>query len=471
MRILGVLCLLLPHRARGRPWARGSTHVLFASIRGKLPQAMKLVSGTALKHPANPLLVQDRPWEPRCDNGYPNVLQGTGKARNRWHLWYGCMTSGIGFDTGQGTNRTPALLYAHSPDGIRWTKPSLGVYDLSRGAEAAVAPALAAWGTRNNIVASDSDGVGLFPDMTGVLHAFGKGCFGPGGVEGCVEGVARSDDGIAWRHAENVSFPPPQRYNCHQNAFWSTATKAYMFTTRLQGSDEVRSVGLGLSREWPPQSSAPIYRIWNGTRERQYYSQITFPWHDVLLGLLMIYAPGSTRQAVRCRLAWARDPRRWELVGDEDFIPLGRAGAFDDHIIFAANRPATAAGAERIYYMGGNGPHSGRRNSSLGLAVLRKDGYVAVEGSGTVRTTPLFCTGKRLLVTADVLPGGPGSVRLGVVGSAMLDARLASPVEGNVTNHRVAFTTGRTLAEHVGELLELEVIMDRARVYTVAFSP
>ena len=34
----------------------------------------RLVPGRVVKDPANPLLVADRPWEPRFDNMYPNVL-------------------------------------------------------------------------------------------------------------------------------------------------------------------------------------------------------------------------------------------------------------------------------------------------------------------------------------------------------------------------------------------------------------
>ena len=37
--------------------------------------------GFATKHPANPLLVQDRPWEVRLDNSYPNVVYDGGSRR------------------------------------------------------------------------------------------------------------------------------------------------------------------------------------------------------------------------------------------------------------------------------------------------------------------------------------------------------------------------------------------------------
>ena len=40
--------------------------------------------------------------------------------------------------------------------------------------------------------------------------------------------------------------------------------------------------------------------------------------------------------------------------------------------------------------MGGNGPHSGARNSSFGLATLRRDGYAAVRASATTSDPSSF---------------------------------------------------------------------------------
>ena len=57
------------------------------------------------------------------------------------------------------------------------------------------------------------------------------------------------------------------------------------------------------------------------------------------------------------------------------FIPHGTGSeAFDSHICFGAHSPtAMADGSHRLYFMGGNGPHNGARNSSFGLATLRPD--------------------------------------------------------------------------------------------------
>jgi len=78
---------------------------------------------------------------------------------------------------------------------------------------------------------------------------------------------------------------------------------------------------------------------------------------------------------------------------------------FDSHVCFAAAQPVHVDGMERVYYMGGNGPHSGERNSSFALATLRADGFAGVSGSGSATSMPLKVTGDSLTVTVDFLGG------------------------------------------------------------------
>ena len=67
---------------------------------------------------------------------------------------------------------------------------------------------------------------------------------------------------------------------------------------------------------------------------------------------------------------------------------------FDSHICFAAASPIKMKdGSARIYYMGGNGPHNGARNSSLALATLNSwDQFASVSGSGNVTLMKLKVT-------------------------------------------------------------------------------
>merc|ERR1719291_1301954 len=84
------------------------------SIADRKPvDGVKLVIGEVRKSLHNPLFVQDKPWEPRLDNGYPNVIydpenkDGLGTYR----CFYGDCVKGCG---------SQILLYANSSDGIEW---------------------------------------------------------------------------------------------------------------------------------------------------------------------------------------------------------------------------------------------------------------------------------------------------------------------------------------------------------------
>jgi len=121
----------------------------------------------------------------------------------------------------------------------------------------------------------------------------------------------------------------------------------------------------------------------------------------------------------------------------------------------------------RVYYIGGNGPHSGERNSSLGLATLGPDRYAGLSGSGSVTTTELKCSGKALTVTADVSSGG--SVRIGVAGVAGLSSADAVAITGNVTDQVVKFNGGKDLSGLIGKSVTITIELEKAVVYTVGF--
>lgn len=54
------------------PQQRASAFAAFA--RATALENVAVVAGVAEKRAGSPLLVQDRPWEPKLDNGYPNIL-------------------------------------------------------------------------------------------------------------------------------------------------------------------------------------------------------------------------------------------------------------------------------------------------------------------------------------------------------------------------------------------------------------
>ena len=206
---------------------------------------------------------------------------------------------------------------------------------------------------------------------------------------------------------------------------------------------------------------------------------ITFRWLDVLLGIAMVFdaAEPTTQGRVHCRLfAQARGAQNasapFAPVGDAgaDLIPLGADGDFDSHICFAAAHPLLGAPA-RLYYMGGNGPHNGERNSSLGLALLRADGFasVAAPTRGAAVLENVTVTAPRLTVTIDVLAAG-GSVRIGARGVPGLGLADSVPLTASASDVEVAFAGGKTFAALVGQVVDFDVELAAGAIFTLGFA-
>ena len=114
--------------------------------------------------------------------------------------------------------------------------------------------------------------------------------------------------------------------------------------------------------------------------------------------------------------------------------------------------------------MGGNGPHSGARNSSFALATLRPDGFASFGGKqGTVQTVAITVTGGTMILSADVAVGGSVTV-------TAMDTHVptSAPITSNVTDGTVTFSGGG-LGSLVGSSIVFKLTMIDAEVYTLGF--
>ena len=321
--------------------------------------------GEAQKFAGNPLWEQDREWEPRLDNGYPNVIHDESDPLGAWRMWYG---AGL-------------WEYATSRDGLAWTKPDLGMFDLGEWEDGRWAK----HGKHNNCL-MHGEGMGIYKDyhekdpsrrfkaFGGPACFFGRGA-GPRNCSGPVMGTAVSPDGLWWYEARNVTWPyvagcpacQHQKYDTHQNLFWDATRSKYVATTRDLKPFPWRAVAIAESRpnEFGFDTSTAPPAVEQGTADEQPYSQITFPYYGIYLGLTSVFDAefASTVGRVHVRLSWSPDAETWHWVDaggltGRDFIPLGDSGAgsnpFDSHIIFAAAYPVRMPDDSiRVYYMGG----------------------------------------------------------------------------------------------------------------------
>jgi hypothetical protein len=205
------------------------------------PSSLETTVAEVTKYPV-PLFQQDKPWEPRLDNGYPNVVYLPG-SQTPWQAWYG----------GCGAPKSCShqfLMYAKSSDGISWEKPELNRYNVSK-----YFPTLKSVGKSNNIIMYGG-GLGIYHDTFEtdpkkrykISGGSPAGCYSSDGSKTCVVGTAASPDGIkSWTDVKKLGFPAPWRPDCHTNIYRDQLKGRYLMTTRDYINPSGRDIAIAQS--------------------------------------------------------------------------------------------------------------------------------------------------------------------------------------------------------------------------------
>jgi len=430
-------------------------------------ERVRLVLGKVEKDKRNPLFREDKPWEPRFDNLYANVIRDDDGLYKCWYspfiidrpsaetpaeekkrVSYMQAARKMRAEKGKGPWREMGICYAVSKDGIAWEKPDLGLVEL-KGSK------------HNNLVLRGPHGTGIWkdprdPDPQRRYKMIFKGRR---------MSVAFSPDGLRW------SKPVPcaamaARGDTHNNAFWAPDLGRYVAITRLW--DGQRIVGRSQSEDFVRWTRA--VEVLRGDTTRQTYAMPVFRYAGVYLGLLMVL--DKRTDLVDCELAWSPDTVRWERVcPGTPLIPRGPKGSHDWGCVYAAACPVVLEDEIRLYYGGSDGQHTNWRDGSFCLARLRPDGFACMEPTapdavGVVVTKPILCVGQALTVTADA---AGGSLRVAVEGAEGLGLDTCRPITQNVTDSRIRWKGDGDLAAFVGRRIRLRFELRAARLYAFGF--
>ncbi|NDZ79530.1 hypothetical protein G3I19_13575 [Streptomyces sp. SID10853] len=359
------------------------------------------------------------PWEPRFDNGYPNVFWDPGARKYRCYYTLFIVdpsSSSTPVDQRPGKpysteGRVTGCGYAESADGVHWTKPALGIVDFNGS-------------TANNLLLKNVQG-------TSVLHD-------PGDPDpsrryklltlASTLSVAFSADGIHFTPLQPwpANSPAPGA-DCHNRVFKDSVSGDYVLITRLWDNN-IRVVAMARSRDFISWSKPVEVHRGNGL-EAQTYSMPSWEYGEGLyLGLDSVYTDGDDTlpdyDTVSLALQWSTNITEWNDVAPDDstFIPHGPGmgqyprGAFDSSVIFASV-PVETGDRLWFYYMGGKGLHTSWRQTALGRGWIQKDKF-ACYGSrvahrpAMVTTQGLDFYGDDLRLLADIDHGGSVSVAL-----------------------------------------------------------
>lgn len=379
-------------------------------------QNMRLKMGEVKKDQRNPLFIdginEDPPkrWEPRIDNGYPNVILDD---KGIYHCYYTLFVvdpSVTNTPHAQRANqpyaasrdRQVGLAYARSTDGIHWEKPELGIVEFE-GSKA------------NNLLMRDVAGTGVLfepndPDPNKRFKVITRK------QKERKLAVAFSADGIHFSELiEWKAYSPKIGADCHNAVFKDSRTNQYILTTRLWANN-FRVLAISRSDDFINWS--PLHEVLRGQGyEEQVYSMPVFEHHDIYFGFASIYKQGDNTQmdwdTVNLELYWSTNLTEWnKAVPDHNIlIPAGAGrdkyleGEFDSATLFAAQM---TAGDNRLYYTGGKGRHRGWRDTGLGLAYIDKNRLAGMVARSPQKpmgfaTNGLYFHGETLQIWADVI--------------------------------------------------------------------
>jgi hypothetical protein len=414
-----------------------------------------------VKHPQNPLIAGNA--------GYTCVAHDS--AAGVIHLWYQTHIAGAG-----DAKTLYAIAYARSKDGLEWELPHVGRH---------------VWkGTKeNNIVIGGKRGRASSPwlldvpekDRRGHKYVLMYRDADGSHLVGTNDGVhfdPASDLPIQHLHSDTqnaIVYDPHQQ----QYVMYCRAKAVYRAgQTEMIDTGESRRVARIANKElwgqWPRQAANILLPDELDTKERYhaFYGMPTTVYGGTFFGFVW---PFRWNDRIHTELAWSRDGVRFDRHPLRPrLVDYGPAGSWDDEMVFASSW--VEVGDEwRIYYAGWDGPHNTpERNGGIGLATLRKEGFVSLRGpagGGVVCTRVLRWPGGRLLINC-AAEEGKVTVRVSDPNRKVIpgfDHANCLPFQGDSTAAEIAWRDAQ-IDDLKGKELRLEIYLENADLYSIRSS-
>ena len=433
----------------------------------------------AEKHPANPVLRKEKPWE-SLNGTWGTVLYDA--QEQIFKAWYGGQGRSTGINK-PGFQRTRNILcYATSADGVHWDRPELGLHTVMGS-------------KRNNVVVGDDHHEGMDhwesvlkdpmdPDPRRRYKAIGWSSYD---WEGPLSGIytMTSPDGLHWTHTPEPVFhfhPRPGTADLGpvgdaQSMMIDTLRGRYVaFLRRLP--HRAMSVSTDFIHWTPPQRCLAARA---GETANTIYNHKGFVYGDRYLGFLTYFDRDPKNPLCTVHLLTSRDGDHWHRPTDQPLIDVGGIGQPDRFLNMLTGGPPIRVGDRlTIYYRSlaiRHGPYDGKDDTGsrypggLSLATLRADGFASLGASydgGRVTTRPFRFSGRRLLVNAKADFGRLLAEVLSAQGEALAGFSFADcrPLQADRLDQTVTWTDHATLDALKDQTIRLRFRLENARLYS-----
>ena len=423
------------------------------------------------KCPDNPIMVGDRPWE--GPGGFHHQVRRDPKSK-KFRSWY---TAIMKYELASGMSvRTPTC-YAESEDGIHWQKPNLGCCEFEGSKENnIVIHAGSIWGVLGGPTESsphrDFKGVVLHepPYMPREGYYLYTSSDGIHWIRNCDEPIAFSKS----KELPGIGDTSLFRWDQRLGKYIGDVKVLFRVPRTMRCRGIMESDDLV---HWTrPQMT--LYPDGLDDADSEIYGHLGFVYESMWIGLVRVmHEKPFSRKQTNIELTASRDGRHWTRVGKrEEIIPLGSSDDWDPHYHDPATTPIIVDDELWFFYGSAitrNNPTSGKQGPyRLGLATLRRDGFVSLNGGcspGRVVTRPLTFEGRNLYVNADIGPNGYVKAELQDLAYRPVPSHTlgeAQSVVGDVMKARVTWLGTENLENLSGQSLRLVFELKNAKLYS-----
>lgn len=421
------------------------------------------------------VLLFDRPWEgPFC--GYATII----KDESKYRLYYRGLP-----EAGRDGSSTETTCYAESADGIEWTKPDLGIYEID--------------GTMKNnvILANDAPFSHNFspfldtkPDIP--TAAKYKALAGTGGTG--LTGF-QSSDGIHWEKIRDTPFITEGAFDSQNVAFWSQTEQCYACYFRTwtgEGYAGFRTISRTTSEDFLHWSE-PVKMDFGDRPKEHLYTNQTHPYFrapHLYIATAARFMPN--RQVLTEQQAHELDvnPKYFKDCSDVVLMTSRGGSRYDRSFMEAFIRPGIGlqnwvsrsnypalnivqtSPVEMSVYVNQN---YAQPTSHLHRYSMRIDGFVSIHASydgGEMVTRPFYFTGDTLFLNFSTSAAGYIKVEmLNEKGERIEGFELENSKEiiGNEIEKAVTWHGNPDLMQLKDQPVRLRFVMKDADLYSLRF--
>lgn len=418
----------------------------------------------------------DRPWEGlHC--GYVSVLQD-GEV---YRLYY----RGLPASGKDGTN-DEVTCYAESRDGIEWTRPNLGLFEVKGTRDNNVILAGAAPNSHNFSPLIDTR-----PDVPSEEKYKALAGTSETGLM-----VFVSPDGIHWKKWREEPVIRKGAFDSQNVAFWSETEKCYLcyFRTWTKGDYAgIRTVSRTTSQDFLNWTE-PVPMTFGATPLEHLYTNQTVPYFrapHLYIALAARFMPGRRVISAEQAVALGGTKEYSGDISDTVFMSSRGGNAYDRTFMEGFIRPGIGlenwtsrtnypargivpAGEDKIaFYIQ---RRYGQADHFLQRLTLRTDGFVSIHapyGGGEMLTKVLKFEGRKLVLNESTSAAGNIQVEIqDEAGKPLPGYGLedCNEIIGDEIAHTVTWKGGSDLSSLKGGSVRLRFVMKDADLYAMKFT-